>query len=267
MDLAPIYRCAVGLDVHQAQITVCVLSQGADGEVVAEVREFGGFKRDRRAMAAWVAGFQPDVVVMESTGIYWKSPYAALEQAGIRALVVNARHVKRVPGRKTDIADAQWLAILARAGLLTGGFVPPANFRELRLIARQLQRLTGIRAGEKNRLHKVLTDGGIRLSVVVSDLHCLFHANWTPIPAQAGHPFHANLDSRSEATRGVDAVYAGVGSSVNLGWIFRRDSPARVRGWAWWTRRSRMASARVGSPRASCQWATGNWLVTRVERV
>ena len=97
--------------------------------------------------------------------------------------------------------------------------------------------------------------------------NCLFHANWTPIPAQAGHPFHANLDSRSEATRGVDAVYAGVGSSVNLGWIFRRDSPARVRGWAWWTRRSRMASARVGSPRASCQWATGNWLVTRVERV
>ncbi len=88
-----------------------------------------------------------------------------------------------------------------------------------------------------------------------------------PIPAQAGHPFHANLDSRSEATRGVDAVYAGVGSSVNLGWIFRRDSPARLRAWAWWTRRSRMASARVGSPRASCQWATGNGLVTRVERV
>jgi transposase len=122
-------------------------------------------------MAAWVADFRPDVVVMESTGIYWKSPYAALEQVGIRALVVNARHVKRVPGRKTDIADAQWLAILARAGLLTGGFVPPANFRELRLIARQLQRLTGIRAGEKNRVHKILTDGGIRLSVVVSDLH------------------------------------------------------------------------------------------------
>jgi transposase len=110
-------------------------------------------------------------VVMESTGIYWKSPYAALEHVGIRALVVNAHHVKRVPGRKTDIADAQWLAILARAGLLTGGFVPPANFRELRLIARQLQKLTGILASEKNRLHKVLTDGGIRLSVVVSDVH------------------------------------------------------------------------------------------------
>ncbi len=74
-------------------------------------------------------------------------------------------------------------------------------------------------------------------------IRCLFHANWTPIPAQAGHPFHANLDRRSEATRGVDVVYARVGSSVNLGWIFRRGSPARLRGWAWWTRRSRMASA------------------------
>ena len=108
---------------------------------------------------------------MESTGIYWKSPYAALEQVGLRALVVNARHVKQVPGRKTDLADAQWLAILARSGLLRGGFVPPANFRHLRLVSRQMQKLTGILAGEKNRLHKVLTDGGIRLGVVVSDLH------------------------------------------------------------------------------------------------
>ncbi len=171
MDLSPIFRCAAALDVHQAKITVCVLCEDATGQVVAELREFGGFKRDRRAMADWVASFRPDVVVMESTGIYWKSPYAALEQVGIRALVVNARHVKQVPGRKTDLADAQWLAILARSGLLNGGFVPPANLRELRLIARQMQKLTGILAGEKNRLHKVLTDGGIRLSVVVSDLH------------------------------------------------------------------------------------------------
>jgi transposase len=171
MDLAPMFRCVAALDVHQAKLTVCVLYANDSGEAVAEIREFGGFRRDRRAMAAWVASFQPDLVVMESTGIYWKSPYAALEQAGLRTLVVNAHHVKQVPGRKTDIADAQWLAILARAGLLTGSFVPSANFRELRLIARQLQTLTGILSSEKNRLHKVLTDGGIRLSVVVSDLH------------------------------------------------------------------------------------------------
>ena len=122
-------------------------------------------------MAEWVASFKPELVVMESTGIYWKSPYAALERHGLKIAVVNARHVKQVPGRKTDLADAQWLAILARNGLLCGGFVPPSQFRELRLVSRQMQKLTGILSGEKNRLHKLLTDAGIRLSVVVSDIH------------------------------------------------------------------------------------------------
>jgi transposase len=121
-------------------------------------------------MAAWVASFQPELVVMESTGIYWKSPYAALERYGLKLAEVNARHVKQVPGRNTDINDAQWLAILARSGLLRGGFVPPRHFREYRLIARQLQKLTGMASGERNRLHKLLTDAGIRLSVVVSNL-------------------------------------------------------------------------------------------------
>jgi transposase len=170
MELSAVYRCVAALDVHQAKLTVCVLSENDQGEVVTAIREFGGFKRDRREMAAWVASFQPELVVMESTGIYWKSPYAALEWQGLKLAVVNARHVKQVPGRKTDINDAQWLAILARSGLLRGGFVPPRQFREYRLLARQLQKLTGIASGERNRLHKLLTDAGIRLSVVISDL-------------------------------------------------------------------------------------------------
>jgi transposase len=94
-----------------------------------------------------------------------------LEAVGIRGQVVNARHVKNIPGRKTDVGDAQWLATLARAGLLRGSFVPPMLLRELRLISRQRQKLVGQLASEKNHLHKVLTDGGIRLGVVVSDLH------------------------------------------------------------------------------------------------
>lgn len=114
---------------------------------------------------------------MESTGIYWKSPYAALEGVGIRVKVVNARHVKQVPGRKTDVCDAQWLATLARAGLLRGSFVPSAKLRELRVISRQRQKLVSLLTSEKNRMHKenrmhkVLSDAGIRLGVVVSDLH------------------------------------------------------------------------------------------------
>ncbi len=171
MELVALYKRVIGLDIHQAQITACALIEEADGSTRIEQRQFGGFKKDRRELAEWVASLHPDEVVMESTGIYWKSPYAALETVGIRAKVVNARHVKNVPGRKTDVGDAHWLATLARAGLLRGSFVPPAKLRELRLIARQRQKLVGQLASEKNRLHKVLTDSGVRLGVVVSDLH------------------------------------------------------------------------------------------------
>ena len=171
MELTTIHRRVIGLDIHQAQITACAIVEESDGTIRTEQRQFGAFKRDRRALTEWVASLKPDQVVMESTGIYWKSPYAALEAAGIHSLVVNARHVKHVPGRKTDIGDAQWLATLARAGLLRGSFVPPAKLRELRLISRQRQKLVGQLSAEKNRLHKLLTDSGIRLGVVVSDLH------------------------------------------------------------------------------------------------
>jgi transposase len=103
--------------------------------------------------------------------VYWKSPFAALEAVGIIAWVVNARHVKAVRGRKTDMADAQWLATLARAGLLRASFIPPRDFRELRLVARQRQKLVGVCSAEKNRLHKVLVDAGLRINVLVADIH------------------------------------------------------------------------------------------------
>lgn len=171
MELTPIYQRVIGLDVHQGQITACALIDSGDGQYLVERKEFGTFKKDRRALALWAADLQPQLVVMESTGIYWKSPFAALEAAGLRPYVVNSKHVKNVPGRKTDVSDAQWLASLARAGLLRNSFVPPAKLRELRIIARHRQKLVSMLAAEKNRLHKVLTDGGVRLNVVVSDIH------------------------------------------------------------------------------------------------
>jgi len=171
MELTTIYKRVIGLDVHQAKISACALIQQPDGTTIVEQREFGAFKRDRRALAQWAGSLAPEVMVMESTGIYWKSPYAALEAQGIAAWVVNARHVKNVPGRKTDVGDAHWLATLARAGLLRGSFIPQADIRHLRLIARQRQKLGGMLASEKNRLHKVLADSGVRLNVLVSDLH------------------------------------------------------------------------------------------------
>ena len=115
MDLTPMHKRVIALDVHQAKITACAIVEHEDGRVEVTKRDFGAFKRDRRALAQWSLEIRPEVVVMESTGVYWKSPFAALEAVGIIAWVVNARHVKAVPGRKTDMADAQWLATLARA--------------------------------------------------------------------------------------------------------------------------------------------------------
>lgn len=171
MDIQPIFRCAVGIDIHLALICVCIIIAEPGVEPVVHRRELGGFQRDRRAMADWIASFKPDIVVMESTGIYWKSPYAALEKVGIRAQVVNARQVKKVPGRKTDTSDAEWLAMLARAGLLRGSFIPPERLHTLRQVSRHHQKITAMRAMEKNRLVKVLSDAGIRITAVVSDPH------------------------------------------------------------------------------------------------
>jgi transposase len=160
----------VGLDVHQAQITACAIIEDENG-VRVERRTFETFKRGLRALRDWCLAIAPDVVVMESTGIYWKSPHAWLERAGLACMVVNAHHVKNVPGHKTDVCDAEWLAMLARAGLLRPSFVPPEKLRRLRLVSRQRQKLVGMLAAEKNRLGKVLADAGVRLGVVVSDIN------------------------------------------------------------------------------------------------
>ena len=170
MDLIPLHKRVVALDVHQAVITTCAIIADDNG-VRIEERSFETFKRGLRALADWCLQIAPEVVVMESTGIYWKSPHAWLERAGLKCIVVNAHHVKNVPGRKTDIADPRWMAMLARAGLLKPSFVPPEKLRRLRLVSRQRQKLVGMLAAEKNRLGKVLADAGVRLGVVVSDLN------------------------------------------------------------------------------------------------
>ena len=171
MDLTPMHKRVIALDVHQAKITACAVIEHDDGRLEVIKRDFGAFRRDRRALATWALQIEPEIVVMESTGVYWKSPFAALEAVGITAWVVNARHVKAVPGCKTDMADAQWLATLARAGLLRASFIPPLQMRKLRLVARQRQKLVGMCSAEKNRLHKVLVDAGIRINVLVTDIH------------------------------------------------------------------------------------------------
>lgn len=169
--LSPLHRRVAGIDVHRMRHVVTVLIEQPDGSVSKHSREFGGFKRDCRALAEWLAGLEVQLVVMESTGIYWKSVYAHLENAGITAWVVNAHFIKHVPGRKTDMLDSEWLAVLARFGLVRGSFIPPKDLRELRLVSRYRRKLNAMCSSQINRLHKMLDDAGIKLGAVVSDIH------------------------------------------------------------------------------------------------
>ena len=131
--MEPIHERAAGIDVHRMKHVVTVLISGDGGAVSSETREFGGFRRDMRALVDWLRSHRIQQVVMESTGIYWKSVFSHLEAAEIPALVVNAFHVRNVPGRKTDVGDSEWLAQLVRFGLLRGSFIPPKDLRELRV--------------------------------------------------------------------------------------------------------------------------------------
>jgi len=169
--LQPLHRRVAGIDVHRMLHVVTILIELPDGSMQRHSREFGGFKRDCRALADWLVEQRIELVVMESTGIYWKSVHAHLERAGILAWVVNAHFIKHVPGRKTDMADSEWLAVLARFGLVRASFIPPQDLRELRLVSRYRRKLTAMCASEINRLHKILDDAGIKLGAVVSDIH------------------------------------------------------------------------------------------------
>lgn len=165
-------RRVAGIDVHRMLHVVTCIVEFDDGDTPRqETRQFGGFKRDCRALAAWLAEQRIELVVMESTGVYWKSLYSHLERAGIETWVVNAHFVKHVPGRKTDMNDSQWLAVLARFGLVRGSFIPPRDLRELRLLSRYRHKLRAMQSSELNRLHKILDDAGIKLGGVVSDIN------------------------------------------------------------------------------------------------
>jgi transposase len=166
---AMIKNCA-GLDVHSKSITCTIIREGDDGQIAKRTKEFRTFHKQLQELAQWLEDSRVDLAVMESTGIYWKPVHRVLEQAGLTVLVVNAAHVKNVPGRKTDVQDSEWLAELGRCGLLRASFIPSRDLRELRLLTRYRKKLSGYISGEKNRLHKILHDCGITLGCVVSDI-------------------------------------------------------------------------------------------------
>ena len=128
---------AAGLDVHKAQVTACVRVPGPDGEPQEQTARFGATTPELLALRDWLCEQQVTDVAMEATGVYWKPVYYALEDAVPRLLLVCARHVKQVPGRKTDVSDATWICRLLAHGLVRGGFVPPRPIRDLRDLTRR----------------------------------------------------------------------------------------------------------------------------------
>lgn len=163
-----IERCA-GIDVGQAEVVVCARVPDQQGRRSRLIESFGTTIPDLLALHDWLAGLGVTHVAMESTGVYWKSPYYLLED-DFDVLLVNAAHVKHVPGRKTDTIDAAWLALLLSRGLLRASFVPPPPIRELRDLTRYRKALINERSREVNRIHKTLEDAGVKLATVASDV-------------------------------------------------------------------------------------------------
>jgi transposase len=161
-------RCC-GLDVHKKTVVACLLLSDPQGHVEQEVRTFGTMTADLLALADWLTAAACTHVAMESTGVYWKPVFNLLEGV-LTVLVVNAQHLKAVPGRKTDVKDAVWIATLLRHGLLQGSFIPPTAQRELRDLTRHRSSLVQERARLVNRLQKVLEDANIKLAGVATDI-------------------------------------------------------------------------------------------------
>ncbi len=160
--------CA-GLDVHKKIVVACALVPGSNGQWLQMIRTFSTMTSDLLALGDWLHSLGVQVIAMESTGEFWKPVYNLLE-GHFRLLVVNARHIKNVPGRKTDVKDAEWIADLLRHGLLRGSFIPERPQRELRDLTRQRTNLVQDRAAVINRLHKVLEWANLKLTSVVSDV-------------------------------------------------------------------------------------------------
>jgi len=158
-----------GLDVHQATVVACLLIVRKGGRVQKQMRTFGTTTRDLVNLREWLLSEGCTHRAMESTGVYWKPVYAILEGA-LEIVVANAQHVKKVPGRKTDVKDAEWLADLLCHGLLRSSFVPPKPIRELRDLTRYRRKLVESQAAERNRLLKLLETANIKLSSVATDV-------------------------------------------------------------------------------------------------
>lgn len=225
-----VYERCCGVDVHKKMIAVCFRTGKQ-----AENRQFGTTTKDLREMAEWLVAGECQMTAMESTGSYWRPVYNVLELLGLEVMVVNAQHMKAVPGRKTDTKDAAWIADLLQHGLLKPSFVPSREQRELREVSRYRKNLVEERAREKNRLEKTLEGANIKLSSVVSHLLGLSSRNLIHA-AISGEITEANIDGmlygklrekKPELLAAMDGVLSPVQRKLVLAIIDHIDDMTR----------------------------------------
>jgi transposase len=203
-----LHNCC-GLDVHKDSIVACILKTsnitndvGSNGVVEKEIRTFETFPKSLNELKNWLESEDCHHVAMESTGVYWIPVYEVLESAfdeSIEILLVNARHMRNVPGKKTDIKDAEWIADLLRCGLLRGSFIPPKEVRELRQLVRYRKSIVEDIGTQKNRIEKSLQIAGFKLSSFLTDIFGVSGRNLMNVLIKKGmlSPNDIEIETRS----------------------------------------------------------------------
>lgn len=216
-----ILTCAMGLDIHRDIIVACLITGVLGTDPAVEIRSFSTLIPEMKKLRDWVVESECRNVAMESTGIYWQPIYEMLEPcfAGeINILVVNALHMKNVPGRKTDMRDAQWIATLLRAGLLKGSFIPDKAFRELRHLTRYRKSIVHDITSQKNRIDKFLQSSGFRFTAFLSDAFGVSGRNIIRHLIQNGSIDRAALDKclKAKTRNRMDQILIALNGDLSL---------------------------------------------------
>lgn len=191
-----------GLDVHKDSVVACIIKSNSStkDDVEVEIKTFSTLLSDLENLKKWIIENNCQHVAMESTGVYWYPVYETLESAfdgDIAILVTNARHMRNVPGRKTDIKDAQWIASLLRAGLLDGSFIPDSDVRELRQLTRYRRNIACDITQQKNRIEKTLQQAGFKLSTFLSDIFGVSGRNLLNVLIKKGRISPLDIDDET----------------------------------------------------------------------